>query len=302
MALKSKIVFIAVVSILGVVIYAFGNETRHTYATNSQEILKIQRVYHLSSDVMETSGLVYFNNLVWTFNDSGGEPELFAYALPDTTPAKRATLWNAYNFDWEDITQDSTHVYVGDMGNNFGNRDNLCIYRINKSTLLKHRSSVPKAEKISFTYPGYTPVSLLSFTKSSFDCEAITWYNDSIYLFTKDWVTYNTTLYCIPATPGKYIARKIRTFNSNCLITAADFAGNKLYLLGYNNYKASLFVFSSFTDFINGKETFERIELRALGGAQTEGLAIKNDSTLFISSEGGLSMPPRLWEMKLNNN
>lgn len=302
MALKNKFILIAGIAILGMVIYAFGKKTQETSVPNSQERVEIIRKYNLTSDVIETSGLVYFNNLVWSFNDSGGEPELFAYALPDTAPAKRATLWNAYNFDWEDITQDSTYVYVGDMGNNFGNRDNLCIYRIIKSTLMNHKNSAPKAEKISFTYPGYTPVSLLSFTKSSFDCEAITWYNDSIYLFTKDWVTYNTTVYCIPAMPGKHVARKIRTFTCDCLITAADFAGGKLFLLGYKNYKAYLYVFSSLQDFINGAEKYDRIYLRALGGSQTEGLAIKNDSTLFISAEGGISMPPRLWEMKLNDN
>ncbi|HEX2937132.1 MAG TPA: hypothetical protein VHO72_17385 [Bacteroidales bacterium] len=302
MALKNKFIFIAVILTLGIIIYSFGKGIQQNSATSSHEKVEIIRKYNLTSDVIETSGLIYFNNLVWTFNDSGGEAELFAYALPDTSLAKRATLWNAYNFDWEDITQDSTHVYAGDMGNNFGNRDNLCIYRINKEILMKHRNTAPKAEKISFTYPGYKPVSLLSFTRSSFDCEAITWYNDSIYLFTKDWITYNTTVYCIPATPGKYIARKIRTFNSDCLITAADFAGGKLFLLGYRNNKASLFVFTSFDDFLNGKETFERIELYALGGAQTEGLAIKNDSTLYISAEGGRSMPPRLWEMKLKSN
>lgn len=303
MALKSKFILFAAGAILGVLVFAFGKKKQPpSLATYSQEKVTIIRKYHLSSDVIETSGLVYFNNLVWTFNDSGGDAELFAYSLPDTTPAKRATPWNAYNFDWEDMAQDSTYVYVGDMGNNYGNRDNLCIYRIRKDAMEKHRNSAPKAEKINFSYPGYKPVSLLSFSKSAFDCEAIIWHNDSIYLFTKDWITYSTTVYSIAAMPGKHIASKIRTFNCDCLITAADFVGDKLFLLGYKDNKSYLYVISSLQDFLHSKETHNRISLRILGVAQTEGLAIKNDSTLLISAEGGRSTLPRLWEIEIVNN
>lgn len=257
----------------------------------------IKNFYSLPDAVFETSGLIYSDTLVWTFNDSGGEPELFAFSLPDTTIAKRTTLWNAYNFDWEDIAQDRLHIYIGDIGNNFGNREHLCIYRINKKVLYKHRYSAVKGDKIIFTYPGYKPVSIFSFTKSAFDCEAMVWHNDSIYLFTKDWITFNTTIYSIPSIPGEYKAQKIREFKSECLITAADYNGKILLLLGYRNYKVFLWKFNSLEDFLSGKDSGRQIELSMVGKAQAEGLAIKNDSTLLISAEGGLHA--MLWEMNI---
>ena len=36
------------------------------------------------------------------------------------------------NVDWEDITQDETHIYIADFGNNNGNRTDLKIYKILK--------------------------------------------------------------------------------------------------------------------------------------------------------------------------
>jgi acyl-CoA thioesterase FadM len=279
--------------------FAFSGK-RNALTIHSKIQPVIVKSYFLPNTVFETSGLVYFNDQIWTFNDSGGEPELYAFSLPDTSQVRRATLLNGYNFDWEDITQDSSYVYAGDIGNNFGNRSNLCIYKIRKSILLKHKNSAPKAEKISFTYPGYEPVSLFSFTKSAFDCESIIYNNDSIYLFTKDWITLNSTVYVIPSRPGKYTARKIREFSSDGLITAADFAGGKLYLLGYKDGKVFMWLFSSLQGFLDNTDTGERIPLTILGGAQAEGLTIKNDSTLFISAEGG-SLPARLWEIRLKN-
>jgi hypothetical protein len=260
--------------------------------------VKILNTYDLPDELRETSGLIYYNNLIWTFNDSGGEPELYAWSEKDSAIVKRVTLWNAYNFDWEDITQDSTYIYVGDIGNNFGNRGNLCIYRIEKKKLFKKGSQAVKADKISFTYPQYQPVSIFSFKRSSFDCEAMVYCNDSIYLFSKDWITNHSTVYSISAKPGNYLAHKICIFDSGGLITAADYDGKQLVLLGYKNYKAFLWIFKSLTGFNINEQICRRIELVEFGGAQTEGIAIKDPNTFYISNEKS-TIIQRLWKIRI---
>jgi hypothetical protein len=124
------------------------------------------------------------------------------------------------------------------------------------------------------------------------------YFRDSIYLFTKDWVTLESTIYSLPTRPGKYTANKIGVFKSDGLITGADFDGKQLILLGYKNYKAFLWVFNSFSGIQADAKVGKRIALSSFGGAQTEGIAIKDRNTIFISNEKSI-MQQRLWQVKL---
>jgi hypothetical protein len=270
----------------------------NSYSFCQDKEIKILKTCTLPDQLIETSGLIYFNHLIWSFNDSGGEPELYALSEKDNKVVKRVTLWNGFNYDWEDITQDSSYIYIGDIGNNFGNRGKLCIYRIHKNGLYKKGNQAVKASQITFTYPDYKPGSIFKMKKSSFDCEAMIYKNDSIYLFSKDWNTNHTTVYSLPAVPGDYIAHKICSFNVNGLVTAADYDGRQLILLGYKDYKAFLWIFKNISDLNLNKQKSKRIELTEFGGAQTEGIAIKGAETFYISCEKS-SLPQSLWEVSL---
>jgi hypothetical protein len=246
----------------------------------------------------ETSGLIYFNNLIWTFNDSGGEPELYAWSEKDSCIKKRVSLWKAYNFDWEDISQDSSFIYVGDIGNNFGNRGNLCIYRVEKKNLYKKGNQAVKSDRISFTYPDYLPISVFKFKKSSFDCEALICYKDSLILFTKDWNKNTSTIYSLPKKPGSYIAHKICEFQSNGLVTAADYNGEQLVLLGYKDYRPFIWLFHSPTNLNLNQQSKKRYDLIDLSGAQTEGIAYKDSKTFYISNEKS-AFEQSLWLLQI---
>ena len=75
----------------------------------------------LSKTIEETSGLAKIDGTFWTHNDSGGEPALYQFD-PHSGEVLRTVFFNgAENKDWEDMTTDSSHVYVGNFGNNFGN-------------------------------------------------------------------------------------------------------------------------------------------------------------------------------------
>ena len=76
----------------------------------------------LPQEVSETSGIFFFNGKLWTHNDSGGKPMLYALDTATFEVVQRVTLENATNHDWEDVCCDGTTVFVADCGNNKGNR------------------------------------------------------------------------------------------------------------------------------------------------------------------------------------
>ena len=82
----------------------------------------------LPKEVDETSGLFFYGGKLWTHNDSGGEPILYALDTSTFDVDQRVTLSNANNVDWEDVCFDGSTVFVGDFGNNMGARDDLKIY------------------------------------------------------------------------------------------------------------------------------------------------------------------------------
>ncbi len=87
----------------------------------------------LSSTLSETSGLIVWEDYVWTHNDN---TDTILYGL-DTLTAEvmdEHPLPGVENIDWEEISQDEQYIYVGDFGNNgSGNRTDLHILRVDKN-------------------------------------------------------------------------------------------------------------------------------------------------------------------------
>jgi hypothetical protein len=88
--------------------------------------------FELNSILRETSGLILWNNRLWTFNDND---DVTLYSL-DTINGEildSLELTGTENRDWEAISQDDAFIYLGDFGNNeHGNRSDLKIYKISK--------------------------------------------------------------------------------------------------------------------------------------------------------------------------
>ncbi len=104
----------------------------------------------LHNKVEETSGVIYFRKYIWTFNDSGGKPEIYKIDKETGKVIQTVRIENAENHDWEDITQDKKYIYVGDFGNNLGNRQNLKIYKIKKKPIALKKKTKVTAEIIEF--------------------------------------------------------------------------------------------------------------------------------------------------------
>ena len=114
---------------------------------------KLTVITLLDDLVNENSGLIFLNNNLITFNDSGGNNSLYEIDIVNGEVIRTVDIINATNYDWEDITTDFTLIYIGDFGNNYGNRQDLLIYKISISDFLNTSDNAVSAELRLLLYP-----------------------------------------------------------------------------------------------------------------------------------------------------
>ncbi len=237
---------------------------------------------NLDAEIAETSGLIFWDNKFWTHNDND---DINLYGL-DTLYGKiekTYPLKGIYNTDWEEITQDDNYLYIGDFGNNSGNRTDLKIYRVAKQSI---SANTLQFDSICFSYPEQVDFDSESYD-SDFDCEAFIISGDSLYLFTKEWAGKRTTLYSVPKIPGTWNAKRRSTLNVNGLITGAAYIGEKriIVLTGYSDkLKPFLYLLYDFsgTGFFGGNK--RKIDL-LLNYHQVEAITTTSGTRFFITNE-----------------
>lgn len=283
------------------------------YAQNASSITNLQ-----TPSLNETSGLIFYNNSLITHTDSGGAAELYEINTSTGTITRTVTVNNATNGDWEDIAQDATHIYIGDIGNNSGNRTDLKIYKISKADY-NGTDNTAVAEIISFSYANQT-----NFTESvnnnNWDAEALISFNDKLLIFTKNWANNMTNVYSIPKTSGVHSAVLESTYNTNGLVTGASVSpdGNVIFLTGYSN-SAAPFMFTlhnipnSSYDVFSGTVSPKITNIVPLGN-QIEAIALyevtPTQYKLYLSNEKYLTyigpipftFPAKLWNITINSS
>ncbi len=257
-------------------------------ATLAQETCMPIQIASLDEQIDETSALLNIDGSIFTLNDSGDEANLYQVDTISGNVLRTIHITNATNHDWEDLTQDDEYIYIGDFGNNDGDRTNLGIYKISKQAVMEGDDNIP-AERIAFFYANqtdYTP----AHHNTDFDCEAIVSYGDSLYIFTKNWVSKRTDLYTLPKEPGNYFTTKKASFYVGGLITAAvmDEEAKELTLLGYKIGQVFIWKFTGFQDdmFFTGANQKTKLQLPFV--AQAEGICKKDSVTYYISAEKGM--------------
>lgn len=258
----------------------------------------------LPQAVVETSGLVLWDNNLYTHNDN---TDVNLYALNNLTGAidNTLTLTGTFNQDWEDIDQDENYIYIAETGNNVsGNRTNLRIIRADKTGLLE---GSPTVNSINFRYTDQTNFTATVNNRTDFDCEAMVVSADSIYLFTKQWVSRKTSVYSLPKTPGTYVARLQKTYNVDGLITGATYLEDKklVVLSGYSStLQPFLYLLYDFSgnNFFSGNK--RKLSL-SLGFHQIEGITTANGLDYYLSNEHFqefvLNIPQKLHTINLSN-
>lgn len=259
--------------------------------------------WNLPAILRETSGLLWFNDAIWTHNDdtdtnlyqldTGQLNAFFSYALPGTA-----------NIDWEDIAQDEQFIYIGDVGNNAnGNRTDLKILRIEKNSLLQLS---PLIDTIRFSYDRQITFEPAGPNNTNFDCEAFIVAGDSLYLFTKEWIDQQSSLYSLPKTPGNHVALLRDRLPVQGLVTGASYnAGRRMLVLcGYSTFlQPFLYLLYDFSaqDFFAANK--RKINL-TLPFHQIEGITTPDGYHYFVSNErfsqSFLTVPEKLHRLDLS--
>lgn len=249
----------------------------------SQDISKLT---NLNDAIAETSGLVFFDNRLITHNDSGGMNALYEINEATGDISRTVTIENATNRDWEDICADDDHIYIGDFGNNNGNRTDLKIYKVLKTDYLS--SEQVSAELIEFSYEDQNDFTS-SPNSTNFDAEALISFGADLYIFTKNWVDQRTNIYKLPKIKGSYVAEKIDEFDAEGLVTGGTFnpLASKVVLTGYSGIRPFVIELRGFTNgkFSNGVIDKYNLNIPLPASFQTEAVTYSDISNFYISAE-----------------
>lgn len=279
-----------------------GCRAQQNNFSGREEVVLLRSIHRLPSELIESSGIeLSGSNRIWSHEDSGNSNELYCF---DTIGNLLRTLIisNVSNTDWEDITADNDETwFIGDFGNNNNQRTDLAIYiipdpeTIPENTVAAGIINFSLSDQMAFPPPS---------SDRNYDIEAMAWFADSLYLFTKDRsnpFTGIVKMYVLPAKPGNFIARLAGSFVSgnttgNGRVTAADINLHTGELILLTNEKLISFSDYPGNHFFEGTRTEYFFD--ALPG-QNEGLAFVSSNKLYITEEGSGSTPGFLYEIIL---
>ncbi|MEM1320773.1 MAG: hypothetical protein AAGG75_10990 [Bacteroidota bacterium] len=287
--------------LLGTLVLLLSNCAKDS-STPLSTIAIPQLLTELPTVLEETSGLIKRDDRLLSHNDSDGGAKLFQVSEHSATMEKEWMIMGAENVDWEDLAMDEQHVYIADIGNNFGLRPHLDVYQLRLEDMEKDSLM---AQRIRYTYPDQ--IDFTSRPDHNFDGEALIAFGDSLYIFTKNRQDRQTNLYALPKQPGEHKARFYRTFNTDGLITAATVEESLgiLCLLGYNRahesapFEPFLWLFYDFpsTDFFAGAQLRLELDIEE----QVEGICFSGDRQLLISSEAKNGQSAHLYQLDVSD-
>ena len=243
-------------------------------------------VVALNSALHESSGLIYLDQKLITHNDSGGEAALYEIDTLTGDIAREVIIANANNMDWEDICHDSNYIYIGDFGNNSGSRTNLKIYRLSIASYLTSSNDTVYVDTIQFSYADQIDFTPSSFT-TNFDAEALISFQDSLYIFTKNWGDYRTNVYALSKQPGNYSISRIDSLDAQGLITGGTYNAdsNKIVLSGYTITDPFIVELSQFSGNLFSNGLVERYTLYPTGSIQVESVTAFRLDQYYLTSE-----------------
>lgn len=282
--------------------------------TNAQTA---QVVSNLESPTLdESSGLIFYNNKIITHNDSGGEANLYEISAVTGAVTRTVRIPNATNVDWEDIAQDASFIYIGDIGNNSGNRTDLKIYKISKADY-NDTDDTATAEIIYYSYSNQNDFTSKP-NNNNWDAEGLISYGDKLLIFSKNWLDKKVNVYSIPKLSGVYNAVLESSYNTNGLITGAETSTNEniIYLTGYNSYEPPFMytihgIPNNSLDIFKGT-TSQKISNIVPIGNQVEAISlfeitptkhrlyISNEKYIATNGQTSVTFPAKLWLMEIN--
>ena len=230
----------------------------------------------LPSVVNESSGVARRTaTSVWTHNDGGGRPTLYAVSLTKPgTMLDSLALLQLRNVDWEDLAQqDSSRLFVADLGNNANTRRDLAIHIVDLTS-----AALPETIRVRYADQTEFPP-----RKLNFDCEAVFYRSDSLFLLSKNRSGHTVRLYGVPAKAGSYVLTPLDSVFIKSMVTGAALSTNQKTLAVLTYGKVLFFDLSDQTSTRLNRPT----GCLRLPRGQTEAITFMTDNQLLITNERG---------------
>ena len=140
--------------------------------------------------------------------------------------------------------------------------------------------------------------------RHNFDCEAMISKGDSLFLFSKNRGDFRTDVYGLPKTPGEYVTSIIGSYDSEGLVTGADFRNNdgtgELVLIGYSIHGKAFYPFILYFSKVMGTRFLEgevqRIDFRKV--MQTESILFHSKDKVYVTNEEEDNSEGFIYEVK----
>ncbi len=261
-----------------------------TVAAASSGSVEILAELNLSAELEETSGLFCSEKGIYTLNDSGNDPIIYRIDRQGKVIG-RNTL-SVLNRDWEAITGNKDHLYVGDFGNNRGNRKRLQIYKVS----YEQPAETPR---VVFTYQSNV-VKNNKIYEHDFDAEALVARESHLVLFSKSWQTKTLKVYHLDFNQTKQLliepVREVTGLPG--VITGADWdsANQQYVLVGYDT--GFFGITNPFVATLSGSYELQQI-YKLNGSGQVEGICAMSNNEVWLTQEGSAVAPAKLIKLRL---
>lgn len=249
----------------------------------------------LPDEIRESSALLCLDNGHFlTLNDSGNSSELFE--IDQRGRILQRTSLAVSNTDWEAITQNEHHIFIGDIGNNHGNREQTWLWQLDKPW---QRPQVPR--QLLLPHPDY-PSQPPQPYQHDLDAEALAYANGYIWMFSKSWLSGHTQVYQWSA--GHSLRKAGTIAGLTGLVTDASFSEvDQLFVLvGYADMRKNplQFIFSNnYQPFLALVDTdfklVKQISLQSRG--QVEAVCVDKQQQVWLTQEESNAQPAMLWRL-----
>ncbi len=246
--------------------------------------LSLLETIPLSDTLSETSGLACYKESIYTLNDSGNPPYLFA--LTASGSIAQAIKLTVVNIDWEAIDMDDHFIYVADTGNNHGNRQQVVIHKV-------PRKGGGSVASLSIEYTGNRFDHNIPY-QHDYDVEALVVQNHTLLLFTKSWQSGIAHVYQISLNLSKQKVSPVAHIeNLPGMVTGAawDSKNQQFVLVGYSGN--AVWGYKPFLAVVD--KQYKLVGTHALSGrAQVEAVCIRPDGEVWLTQEASSGSPAML--------
>lgn len=224
------------------------------YFVSAETIVPEDAIALQCSELTESSGVAisrHAGDIVWTHNDSGDGPRLFAFQTDDGSLLAEATLNQVKAIDWEDMCSfernGQAYLAVGDVGDNARRRKSVTVYvfpepKLKRPTQLDNAEPNQNAERNQNVEPNQIEeirvteflTIQLTYAHGPADCESLAYdpRRQELLLCTKEGL--RSRLYRVPfdlEQTHQSVQAQAEQAVGLPLVTAADISSDGQYLI-----------------------------------------------------------------------